>query len=120
MASCRLRLRTGAKPQAARRVLMLHAKDVAQPDLTFLVEQVLALRERAPAELRLLDRLALRHDHRLALELPFDIVTWVRLGVAAGHNAVVTPRRGLQAAVVLGDGVLLPQGGLGQEHHAGL
>src|SRR5208283_882491 len=85
-----------------------------------LVEQVLALRKGTLAVLRLFDRLALRDDDLLAVEIPFEIVVRVRLGVTTRHHAVVSLRRGFQSVVIARDGVLAAQGGFGKEHHTGL
>ena len=60
---------------------MLHAEDVADADLAFLVQKIFALREGTLAVLGLRDRLALRHDHLVALELPLDVVFGVRLSL---------------------------------------
>src|SRR5437773_11551698 len=98
---------------------MLDAGGVADANLAFLVQKIFALRERTLAELGLLDRLALRHDDLPALDLPLDVVFGVRLGLAAGDDAVTALGGGFQARVVARDRVLAPQGGLGEEHHAG-
>jgi len=88
--------------------------------LVLLVQEVLALREVGALAEWVGNGLALRDHHVPAVNLNGDVLLRVGLGVSSGDDAVESLGRRDEARVVHGDGVLLTQGTLGQEHDSSI